>query len=248
MGRLRRAWLIPLSEIAWRLPGWPRRLLAAFSIAERGSMVDMLAAAETTPRREMRRKYFLHALDEWRHAGIFAGRVRALGGPRREEAAMEDAGTLMDHGVVGGETLFERMGELEFLAFVHVAEADAVEQFHVYLDRELPDAETCLALRDILTDEKFHVSYSKQEVERYRRDGRQKEVDGAIGRVRRRRVWEGWLRFSRDFGNVVSTGWLWILYAVVVAPFRLFARVETGGWQRVATPGPDRLAAARAEG
>ncbi len=248
MGQLRRALLTPVSEIAWRLPGWPRRLLAEFSLAERGSMVDMLAAAQATPRREMRRKYFLHALDEGRHATIFADRVRALSPGRadRAEAVIEDAGLLQDHGIVGGQTLFERLGELDFLAFVYVAEADAVEQFGVYLDRNLPDAETSASLRAILKDEAFHVSYSRAECERYRKDG--KPVDQAIRAVRWRRFKEGWMRFTRDFGEWTSGFWLLVLYFVAVGPFRVLARVETGGWKVVARPGAAGLAAARLEG
>ena len=246
MGAIRRALLLPASMLAWRLPGRPRRLLSAFSLAERGSMVDMLAAAEATPRRDMRRKDFLHALDEGRHARIFADRVKALGGTTRTEAALEDAGRLLDQGVVGGQTLFERFGERDFLAFVQVAEADAVEQFKVYIDHNLPDAETTAQLRAILKDEAFHVSYSKHEVDRYRNEGH--PVDRVMRMIRLRRLWEGWLRFSRDFGAVMSGLWLGLLYIVLVAPFRLLARVEGGGWRPVEPEARDRLAHARAEG
>lgn len=249
MGRLRRALLGGVSEVAWRLPGWPARLLAEFSLAERGSMVDMLAAAEATTRRDLRRKYFLHALDEGRHAEVFAARARAVGGERRgsrAQAATEDAGLLQSHGIVGGQTLFDRLGEPGFLAFVYVAEADAVEQFDVYLDRGLPDADTRAALTGILRDEAFHVSYARAECERYRRQGL--PVDRMIAGVRWRRVQEAWLRFSRDLGEWVSGFWLLVVYVVAVGPFRLFARLEPGGWQRP-PPRPTELrAAARAEG
>lgn len=212
-------------------------------------MLDMLAAADATPRREMRRKYFLHALDEGRHSGIFASRVRALSPPgrtSREQAATEDAGLLQGHGIVGGQTLFARLGELDFLAFVFVAEADAVEQFHVYLDRQLPDPETTAALRDILKDESFHVSYSKLECDKYRREGQ--PIDHAIRLARWRRVKEAWMRFTRDLGERVSGVWLTLLYFLVVWPFRLVARLERGGWQPAAKRPADALAAARLEG
>ncbi len=238
MGLLRRAILTAGAEVAWRWPGRARRMLGRFSLAERGSMVDMLAAAESTERADLRRKYYLHALDEWRHAGIFADRLRALGGGSRAEAVIHDAGLLVEHGVVGGRTLFERLGELEFLAFVYVAERDAVEQFDVYVDRRLPDEGTLAALKDILKDEAFHVSYSRQECERFRKAGRGAEVDRALFRVRTRRLWEGWLRFSRDLGDLVTTGWLTVLYFLVVSPFRLLARHADGGWAPPPPPVP----------
>jgi hypothetical protein len=249
MGRLRKLAIGVASEVAWRLPGWPVRFLRSFSESERGSAVDMLAAAELTERADLRRKYFLHALDETRHAGLFRDRAAALGGGEdRVRAALDDAGTLQRHGIVNGRTMFERLGELEFLAFVYVAEADAVEQFDVYRARRLPDAATIDTLGDILKDEAFHVSYSRNELERWRKQGRGAEVDAAVRRVRWNRLKEAWLRFTRDVGTAVASVWLGLVYVLVVGPFRLFARVEPGGWQPVATDPRDRLAAARSQG
>ena len=245
MGWLRRAYLTVASEFSWRMPGRPQRLLAAFSLAERGSMLDMLSAVETTTRRDMRRKYFLHALDEGRHAILFADRVRALGEVGRAEAALEDSGQILEAGIVGGQSLFERLGEVEFLAFVQVAEADAVEQFHVYLDRGLPDEATQAQLRVILKDEVFHVTYSRAEVDRYRKEGL--PMDAILRKVRRRRLWEAWMGFSRDIGTFMSGIWLTFLYFVALAPFRLFARLESGGWRASPRPAGDPLSLARAE-
>lgn len=208
-------------------------------------MMDMLAAVEATTRRDMRRKYFIHALDEGRHARIFADRVREFGQTGRADAALEDSGQLVEAGIVGGKTLFERFGEEKFLAFVYVAEADAVEQFNVYLERGLPDPATQTTLRTILKDEVFHVAYSRAEVEKLRKEGH--AVDKMCRDLRIARVWERYLRFSRDMGTFMSGIWLTILYFVVLAPFRLLARTEAGGWHPVAAPATDRLAAARAE-
>jgi hypothetical protein len=253
VGRLRRTALTLISEVSWRLPGWPRRLMTSFSHTEAGSAMDMLAAAERTERPDLRRKYFLHALDEARHAILFRTRAAELAGPARAraDAAIDDAGYLREHGIVAGRTLFERLGELEFLTFVYVAEADAVEQFDVYRARRLPDPDTDRMLGRILKDEAFHVSYSRAELERYRREGRGREVTAAVWRVRGRRVWEAWLRSSRGMGAVVTSVWLVALYGLVLGPFRLVARLEPGGWQ---SPGSgsvakatDRLAAVRAE-
>ncbi len=230
MGRARQLWIAAASEISWRLPGWPVKLMSSFSQTERGSAIDMWAATELTERREMRRKYFLHALDESRHAILFRDRARALGGNDRTRAVFEDAGYLHEQGIVGGQTLFERLGELEFLAFVYVAEADAVEQFDVYQARKLPDLESREMLARILRDEAFHVSYSRMALEGYRKEGRGDEVDAALRQVRWNRIKERWLRFSLNMGSVVSGIWLNLMYALVIGPFRLFARLEPGGW------------------
>ena len=246
MGWLRRCYLTVASEFSWRVPGRPQRLLGAFALAERGSMLDMFAAVEATKRRDMRKKYFHHGLDEGRHALIFAERVRAFGLLGRAEAAMEDSGQLLEAGIVGGQTLFERLGEPEFMAFVYVAEADAVEQFNVYLDRGLPDDATQAQLRAILKDEVFHVTYSRTEVDKYRKDGL--PMDATMRKIRLRRVWERLLRFSRDFGSFTSGIWLSLLYFLVLGPFRLFGRLEAGGWHPVEGRAGDALALARSEG
>jgi len=149
--------------------------------------------------------------------------------------------------MVSGESLFDRLGEMDFLAFVYVAEADAVEQFNVYLDRSLPDADTTAALRAIIKDEAFHVSYSRAECDRYRRDGQ--AIDHAIRLVRWRRAQEGWMRFTRNLGEWTSGFWLLVAYFTALGPFRLLARLEPGGWHApAARPAGDALRAARLEG
>jgi rubrerythrin len=247
MGWLRRAWLRGVSAISWRLPGWPRRLLQAFSLAEQGSFHDMIAAAEQTDDRRMRRRYLEHALDESRHCGLFRQRVEALTTrpDDREQAATVEANLLTEHGIVGGQTLFERLGELEFLAFVYIAERDAVEQFHVYLDDALPDPDTRDMLRDILRDEHFHVSYSRAALERLRTQGRGREVQAALWRVQWRRLKAGWLRISRDLGRVVTSMWMVLLYLIAFPPFALLARQEAGGWQPPTVDPRSRQRAAR---
>lgn len=248
MNPLRKLILRVTSEVTWRIPGWPRRLLLSFSQAERGSYYDMLAAAEHTERRDLRRKYLEHALDEGRHAGLFMGRVNALGGQDRVQAVMADASYLAAHGVVGQQTLFERLGEMEFLAFVYTAEADAVEQFDVYMDRELPDPETLSTLREILRDERFHVSYSRAALDYYRKRGQETQVTKAMRRVRWNRVKEAWLNLSRHMGGFMASIWLSVIYLVAVAPFKVFGRLERGGWQPAA-PDPRPLAqSARSQG
>jgi len=230
MGRLRQLYLTCVSEVSWRIPNRPAQFLAQFSQAERGSAYDMLAAAELTERRELRRKYLEHALDEAAHSRIFRDRAQALG-MGREASALIDIGYLHEHGIVGGQTLFERLGELDFLAFIYVAEGQALEQFEVYKRRDLVDPVTQAQLDGIRKDELFHMTYSGAELEGYRKAGRHGEVRRAIWGVHWRRLKEKWLRLSRRVGDVVSGVWLLLMYTFVVGPFRLLARPEDAGWQ-----------------
>lgn len=247
MGRLRRAYMWATGSIVWRLAAGRRRLLSAFARAEHGSALDMLAAVATTRRRDLRRKYFRHAMDEWRHAGIFRARAAAQGRLDAAEAGREEAGLLLEHGIVGGRTLFERLGEEDFLAFVYVAEADAVEQFDVYRAHGMPDPDTNTALDSILKDEAFHVSYSRQELLRMAGPDAAADRLPAVRTARWNRVKEAWLRLSRDIGTVVGGLWLTLLYVLVVAPFRLIARLEPGGLQAPQADPRPALARARSE-
>jgi hypothetical protein len=249
MGTLRRTWLKLISPMAWGRTGAARRFLASFSETERGSAADMLAAAELTTRRDLRRKYFIHALDEARHARLFARRAGEFGAEQeRARAAIADTNTLQAHGIVGGRSLFERYGELEFLAFVHRSEALAVEQFGVYQELRLLDDKTDLLLRDIVRDEHFHVGYSRVELDRYTREGQASEVTWALRKVFWRRPWEAWMRVSVQIGHVVTSFWMTMLYLIVVAPFKLGADREASGFRDVQPDARPRMAAARGQG
>lgn len=219
-----------LGHFVWRVPWGPKRMLSAFSQAERGSYYDMLAAAELTERGDLRRKYLEHALQEGNHSRMFLDLMKGLGAQDRTEAVLADAAFLKDHGIVGSESLFERLGELDFLAFVYVAENDAVEQFKAYMDAGVLTDETQQALTHILKDEVFHVSYSRAALEGFRQAGRGEEVDKAVRGVRWNRFKEAWLRSSRTMGTVVGQLWLTLLYIFAVTPFAVFARLERGGW------------------
>ncbi len=231
MGILRKIWLSCVSEVVWRHPRRPAQLLAEFSQAERGSCYDMLAAAELTTRRDLRRKYLEHALDEARHARIFRRRALALG-IDKEYAALLDVGHISEQGIVGGETLFERLGEMDFLAFVHIAEKRALEQFGVYQERKLPDPETQMVLDFISKDEVFHMTYSLAALDLYKELGMTKELNRALRQVGTRRFKEGWLRGARKIGTVVSRFWLGVMYFSLVAPFRLLSKEEPIGWKQ----------------
>ncbi len=228
MGRLRQVVIGWASEISWRLPGGPARLLTDFSQAELGSSLDMLAAVTLTRRRELRLKYFRHAMDESRHADLFRACARAQGGTTRVQAVTSDAGHLRRQGILGSQSLFAQLGERDFLAFVTVSEADAIEQFNVYLARQLPMPETDATLRRILKDERFHVAYSRAALEA---DNIPREVTRTLKAARRARRRRAWLRGSWTLGHLVTTTWLVLLYGVLITPFAAVARLEHGGWR-----------------
>lgn len=228
MGMMKRDWpLWFVSSFVWRLPGKTSLKLAGFSHTEQGSGLDMLAATEETSRRDMRARYFRHALDELKHAVMFKNRASELAPPsgNRATAVLEDSSFISSHGINESKSLFRQLGELEFLAFVWVAEKRAVEQFDVYTSILHKDTKSIAMFDKIFGDEMFHVSYSRAELDRYASEGRQKEVRSAIFRVRRRRLLQIWLRFSHVLGDFMSQLWLGLIYFLVVGPSSIMARL-----------------------
>ena len=227
MGLLRQHWLYALGMVSWNVSSRRTRLLQNFSQVERGSYYDMLAAAELTQSGMLRREYFFHALDEGRHAVLFRARAKALAALSRDEAALDEAGYLGEHGIVNESYLFEQMDEQTFLAFVALSEADAVEQFQVYIDRSLPDDETKAMLQDVLEDEARHVEYTNQAIASVSDDSLKDLFREMRWKLRK----EAWLRFAHGIGVKVAGLWLGLIYLLVVTPFRLFARLSKGGWR-----------------
>ena len=226
MGQLRQFWIRSAGLIAWRKTQRQARLMSRFAATERGSSYDMLCALENTEYPELRQKYLHHALDEARHARLFRERALALG-VDREEAALIDVGYLQNSGIIGGETLFERLGEIRFLAFVYDAEQRGLEHFLIYLHSDLTDQETKKALKSITKDEHFHRSYSYAALQKYAPE----ESAKLIRSIQINRYKEAWMRFARIVGTVVSGLWLRILFFLFVLPFRIFARKDSIGWQ-----------------
>jgi bacterioferritin (cytochrome b1) len=202
--------------------------MAGFSHTEAGSGIDMLAATEETGRRELRAKYFRHALDELKHASMFKHRALALStsdSKNRTQAMLQDSNFIQDHGINTSASLFSTISELEFLAFVWVAECRGAEQFDVYSDLMSEDPASCAMFQEIANDERFHIAYARAELDRYAEAGQAKAVRSAIFRVKRRRFLEAWLRFSVVLGDTMSKLWLGLLYIFVVGPSSVFAKL-----------------------
>jgi len=225
MGKMRQWWIGLAGIISWRSTKRQALLMSKFAATERGSSYDMLAAIEQTQYREMRQKYLHHALDEARHARIFRKRALSLE-IDRELAALVDIGYLTDKGIVGEQTLIERFGEIEFLAFVHDAENRGLEHFLVYVNSPHTDQDTKEALKSIAKDEHFHRAYSKAALEKYDPDNAEKHLKAVIWR----RYKEAWMRFSQILGTTVSRIWLTLFYFLFILPFRLLSREEPSGW------------------
>ncbi|MBC7793984.1 MAG: ferritin-like domain-containing protein [Clostridia bacterium] len=216
------SWLTSL--VVWRSAAHTARKLYGFALAEQGSAIDLSMAAQLCTDAERAATYLQHAMDESRHAVMFsrrAGEFQVARGMPSYGAPRAD----VDH-------LFESLGELRFVAFVHRGERRARTQFNVYQRyfETHDDAKTAAIFARVLDDEREHERYTWKLLIRL------SGSEAAARRELRRSVrWEAtrtWLRYGRAFSRRVFTVGMWLLY-IVVAPLALLVRVRTRsptGW------------------
>jgi rubrerythrin len=207
-----------LNRIVWRWPGRDARKLHAFARAEEGSRVDLLLAARRTRSTARRALYLRHAVDEARHALMFARRADEL----RAAANAAPLGSPR----ADGEALFDRLGEVRFLAFVHRGEARGRAQFEAYRDHfaAAGDARTRAMFEAILGDERRHEEYTRALLV---------ELAGGEGAARRAlrwaaawEAWRTWRRAGRFVAERLFVLTMMALY-VALAPVGLILRLTT---------------------
>lgn len=150
------------------------------------------------------------------------------------EAGRPTAGVARVHADYEG--LFDRLGELDFLAFVHWGEARAIRQFDAYVDYfEANDRQRdATLLRTILVDERRHASYTQALL--LELAGDPKTMRRAIGRVRRWELGRAWLRSGRFLAEGAYAGTMLVLY-LMAAPLALLVRIARPvreGWRPLA--------------
>lgn len=213
-----------LNPLVWRRPGHAARKLHGFALAEHGSLLDLRLAARLSESPARAAAYLRHADDEARHAQMFGKRARQLA----SEAGIAPLGPIR----ADCESLFSRLGELDFLAFVHRGEARAIIQFHCYIDYfETQGRERDASLfTTIIADESRHADYTKALLVELA--GNESAADKALRRVARWEAWRSWLRAGRFLAERVYVIAMTVVY-VLAAPLSLlvrWARPVVGGW------------------
>jgi rubrerythrin len=211
------------SQVVWRWPRREVRLLRSFSRAEASSLLDMVAAARLTPSEARRAAYLRHALDEARHARMFAARADQIDG---ERGRLPQGVPRADY-----EALYERLGEVGFLAFVHRGERRGRRQFEAHRDHfaRIGDARGRALFEAILSDERRHESYTRELLVELAGEA------GARNALRRAAAWEAWRIWRRAgrFVAALSFGLLMTTLFVALAPLGLVMRLASPspkGW------------------
>jgi hypothetical protein len=202
-----------LGTLTFRMRGRVPERLASFARAEEGSRRDLLLAARLTPDAARAALYLRHALDETAHARMFARRAAGIASARRTSLAPRR---------VDGEALFERLGELRFLAFVHRGERRGRRQFSDYeaFFRGRDDKTAAMFAR-ILEDERRHEAYTRELLVELAGSER-----AAARELARAAAWEAWRTFRRVGRAMVSPIYaiaMAVLY-LAIAPLSIYVR------------------------
>lgn len=210
-----------MRALAWLAGQWafrslPRtaRLLHGFARTEEQSQLELRQAARLCGDARRAARYLRHALDEGRHARAFAERATELA------RAAGSAG--FPRPAAGCESLYEQLGELRFLAFVHAGERRGRVEFETYarLLRRRGDRALAQLFEDLVQDERQHEAYSARLLE---------ELAGSGGARRALRwaagdsAWREFRRRGRALAGLLYAATMLVVY-VALAPYALAYR------------------------
>lgn len=245
-----------LYRAVWADPARKARTLESFSQTEANGGVDIRAAARRATHPEVKKHLERHGEDEVRHAEMFRRRAQELhaeGVGRGQGLGLSDRAANLDtsgadgagdvdggfgsHGFLSGSR-FDDVGEVVYVAQLHVAEKEAARLFALHRDLNADDPQTAALFEAILKDEKYHVSWTGTVLDRWRSEGRGGEVKEALNDAEGSRFMGAWkrlgVRSAGSFGRVV----MWVFYFTLLLPFGLFARRQRESGALQAAPQP----------
>lgn len=205
-----------LNPVVWASAAHAGRRLHAFALAEDGSRLDLLAAANLTTDPARAASYLRHAADEERHARMFGQAARERGADGAVRADLDG--------------LFERLGEPLFLAFVHLGERRARLQFEAYRDWfVVREPRTAALFEEILADERRHEAYTRELLAGLVGEA---AVERFLWRARGWEAWRAWLRSGRAIADALFLALVLPLY-LALAPLAALSRSRVAprsGW------------------
>lgn len=242
MKALLKAGLRPAQRWVWGHRALKARNLLRFAETEADGGRDIVRAAELTTDPLLRRLFIFHARDEQRHAELF----RRRGTDILLSLPLDARGVAETGWLTPGERGLDdlRVGDesdASLLAFLHLSEKSAAEDFALYRDLLADDPETRAVFEQILHDETFHMNYTLAQLKRVapRKHG------WSLWFARLKRLWAGYLRIAGAVAGVTSRIVLTVIYFVLLPPFAWLAqraqRKEAAGWSATAKRGADAM-------
>ena len=239
------------SRAVWADPARTLLTLESFARTEADGGRDIASAARRVTDPELRKHLQRHAGDEQRHAELFRHRaeeLRAAGGAQAAAATAAGADVAgssaydLSRGRPAHEVdahgflsigLLDELGEVPYVAMLHVAEQKAAKLFkmHAELTREAPG--THAIFEQILRDEQYHVAWTRSMLDGWKEQGRGAEVKRALKDANSSRLWGAWKRLGVRAGGNLGRVILTVVYFTLLLPFGLLARggKDKSGWR-----------------
>ena len=250
---LTRRFAVRRSRGIWNDPVRHYRTLVSFSETELDGGKDLKLAAQRVSDPELRMHLERHARDEERHASLFrvrASEVKAEAARGSLDAHESDRAWDLGRARAGRDVdahgflqvgLIGEMGDVAYVAMLHVAERRAAELFTVHHAGSATAPATQRVFDEILKDEKYHVAYTSKFLQKWRDQGRTKEVEDALSAARGSRLVGAWRRLGVRSASGFSRVVLFVLYWTLLLPFGALAgrNRSTHGWQPAKAPAAD---------
>jgi rubrerythrin len=227
--------LAPVHRWVWSNPRRRALNLLRFAEVEAAGGRDLVRASETTADPLLRRLFLVHAADEQRHADLFRQQgltlLRSLAPAERGAASVD----WLAPGERGLDDLqVEREGDAALLAFLHLSEKTAAQDFARYIAVLQADPQTREVFQRVLHDEAFHMRYTLAQLRRVAPDTHRKVLwKGRLGRI-----WKAYLRLAGGLAAVMGSVLLTVQYYLLLPPFALLAkrnaRKDPDGWSPIA--------------
>lgn len=222
---------------AWSDPLRTLRTLESFARTEEDGGRDLEVEARRALDPELRRHLRRHARDEQRHAALFRARAAELRARTAQPAldgGQPDGALDLSRGRRGAEVdahgffragLIDELGEVAYVAMLHVAETRAAQVFARHRRAVAGDPALAATFDEILRDERYHVAYTGHFLERWRAEGRGREVEQGLRGARASRLLGAWKRLGVRSAAAFSQLVLLALYWTLLVPFALAARL-----------------------
>jgi rubrerythrin len=233
------------ARAAWSDPERKLKTLESFARTEADGGRDIVLAQRIVVDPELRGHLERHAADELRHADLFhrrAAELRAQGvASTREEVSDKPYDLALSRGKLAASTdghgflrlaLADELGEVGYVAMLHVAEKRAAKLFREHERYLADDPETRAIFVSILKDERYHVAYTGTLLQKWKKQGRGSEVKRALSLARGSRFFGAWKRLGARSASGLSRAILVVMYFTVLLPFGLLARGRKpkAGW------------------
>lgn len=241
------------SRAIWADPARTLMTLESFARTEEDGGRDIATAARRVHDSELAGHLERHAKDELKHADLFRRRARVLA--EATEVAVAEAEVTSDkaydlmRGRPSSEVdahgfftlgLLDELGEVPYVAMLHVAEQRAADLFTMHAELTTGDSETHAVFEEILRDENYHVAWTRTMLDRWEGEGRTEEVRRALKDARTSSFMGAWKRTGARGGVVFGRVLMTLFYFTLMLPFGLVARLRgapAARWQTRPSPG-----------